>query len=141
MKPVWSLTKWACLPPLDPSEINPRDKNYVCVAGDPTVGPTRNWFGALLGKLWRWKRVAVLEPFHEEIETFYIGFIANDGNSMICLRPVTKTGPGLRIGMRIGHEDVVFFGMRVFSQLVPIPLKIVEITTKDDPKYKDLPLF
>jgi len=167
VKPIWA--KWHYLPSFEPGQINPKDKNFVHVTGDPSVAPTCNRFDALLGRLWRWKKIAVLELVHEEAERFYIGFIVHggtlEGTTLFCPRPVEKTEQGLRVGMRIGREDITFFGLRVPGQdeervligdndgfpffdiisgglsLVPIPLKLVEITTKDDPKYKDLPLL
>lgn len=91
------------------------------------------------GVIGEWHTIAVLEaqPLHFDTGSFQIGF--KNGHNAQRLRWFIETFDG-KFGMRIGSEDVEFFAIP-FLHDREILLRLVEVTTEDDPKYADLPLY
>jgi hypothetical protein len=84
-----------------------------------------------------WQTVAVLEVQPPEGVGFLVAF-KNGGNMQRNQTPVQMRNG--RFGMRVGPEDVEFYALAIAPAL-QVEMRLVEVTTIDNPDYSDLPLY
>ena len=83
-----------------------------------------------------WKKAAVLKATSQEPTSFYIGFY--DMKMNLFLKHELKTD--LTFAMRIGPYPFRYYAIPTNLE-TQIKLELLEISTEDDPKYKDLILL
>ena len=113
-------------------------KEAVYIEGDKSVPKTR-WWNHLWLLLYRWRTVAIFEIVHDDL--FYVGYqpgfrTIKDEVYVLQNHEVCEK----RFGMLIGHEACEFFVL-LKNTTTCLKLKLVVLTTKDDPKYKDVVLY
>ena len=109
----------------------------ICCDGDPEVSPTTGYLSIVLGILWKWKTVAILRA--TSLQESYVGYVAHDGATFLCMVPVPANSA---FGMLIGHELVTFFAVaRVEGEWQPVELELGARARRDDPAYKNVPLY
>jgi hypothetical protein len=85
-----------------------------------------------------WQKVAVLKA--SPSDGVMVGFITPGHTHVSFLNePIEPDGEG-RFGMHLGDSDVTFFLLSKDPK-TNTKLELVEVTTKDDPKYESLPLY
>ncbi len=129
---AWSYLEWRKWEPY----VGPARENGVRVKGDTSVSPTANPVLHAWLRLVGWRTVAVLEvPPQAATAGYRVGFVPFTGDAR--LHAAIRTGPRFR--MRVGREDPIFFA--VAKDGSEVPLTLVARTSKDDPRYADLPLY
>ena len=116
--------------------VFPEAVRGIRIKGDKDAPPTRGRLQHLYLKLFGWKTVAVLELDTQDARFGYrVGFVPFRGPAMINKQVLDQTC----FRIRVGHEDVVFFALR--SNGTELRLRLVAVTTEDNPRYEHLPLL
>lgn len=84
----------------------------------------------------KWTKVAILEAHPPNVD-FQIAFKSGDFSQRLQAPVQTLNG---QFGMRIGPGDVEFFAVPL-ARAAEVELRLVEVTTIDNPRYPDLPLY
>jgi hypothetical protein len=105
----------------------------VTVDGDPSV-PATKWYNHLWLLAFGWKKVAVLLVEGEFEPRCTPGYRNAWGQAQVRDEPLTTS----TFRVRIGHEACAFFVLDKDGK--EKALRVVEVTTKGDPKYRQFPL-
>jgi len=117
-----------------PAEIVPNENEITIIHGDPKA-PCRgeSWISNARVSLGMWRMCAVIAPpeGYKPERVWYYAFVGRSQRCTIQLRG--------QIRILIGPDDAEIFGISSNGEI--LKLRIIKITKREDPQYREYPLI